>query len=299
MTDFLNKLENFFFDIFGLILPGLLLSLIILIPIYFFDYGRVTSAQWNDTPFLSFMHFIYSSTHSLARSKPTYLVVGLFMFSYILGHLIKVISIVLYEFLSALFDEVINKKVSSLGIILHDAFVDAVAILTGGYDVKRSFFYKSVTILYRPIKRHLIEVFVFRSEPYMKANENLKTECLAILNTKLNNSFPPVWYSLYKMSVVINNQEGLKSLANFFLSKYNLYRSLSLICIIAFSYYLIFFQQTSKFISTELRNSQPFIIGLIVLLWYTFHVKYKRYWVLCGNEALVSLYYFLNKKKLE
>jgi len=38
------------------------------------------------------------------------------------------------------------------------------------------------------------------------------------------------------------------------------------------------------------------ILGAIGLLWFAFHVKFKRYWTLCGNENLMAIFYFLRAR---
>jgi len=93
-------------------------------------------------------------------------------------------------------------------------------------------------------------------------------------------------------------QENIKSLATTFLAKYNLYRSLSFIFIFSFFYYLFFFTTYHDSIIQEAKALGKYVPICLVLLWFVFHVAFKRYWTLCGNESLMSLYYFLNKKKI-
>ena len=145
----------------------------------------------------------------------------------------------------------------------------------------------------------MTKLFTFKSADYFDDNEELRTICITTINNKLNTRFPDKWHSLYKFAVAANLQEGIKSLSNNFLAKYNLYRSLSFIFLLSFVYYAIFFQITYSLLPINIAILRGSILFFSALLWFTFHVKFKRYWTLCGNESLMSLYYFLNKDKLK
>jgi hypothetical protein len=104
--------------------------------------------------------------------------------------------------------------------------------------------------------------------------------------------FPDAWYSIYKYSVILHHQSKLKSLTENYLSKYNLYRSLSLIFGLAIPYYILLISIIDVE-SIGIDASSPvrmYIFIVLGIFWYTFHVKFKRYWILCGNEALMSLF---------
>ncbi len=52
------------------------------------------------------------------------------------------------------------------------------------------------------------------------------------------------------------------------------------------------------FIAPASHEISTLILISPAIFWFTFHVKFKRYWTLYGDERLMSLFYFLNKKKL-
>jgi len=236
--------------------------------------------------------------HNLIKSNPTYLIVALFLCSYIIGHLIKVMSIAFYDFAKLIFDNFINK----IAFVILNFIKEKVFLLYRWLfkrDLASTTFYKYIKDCYKAIVRHIFCVFIFRSEDYFKDNEKIKEDCIYTINTRLSMSFPNVWYSIYKISTVLFIQENIRTLSNFFLSKYNLYRSLAVIFIFLFFYYRIFFRETEGFIPQELKHLRTVSFVSIILLWYTFHFKFKRYWTLCGNETLMSLFYYLHKTKLK
>ena len=140
-------------------------------------------------------------------------------------------------------------------------------------------------------------IFSFKSPDYYKDNEKLIPDIVKKINKKLNTNYPETWYSLYKISNVIMEQEKIKSLSFRFLAKYNFYRSLALIFLLNFIYIIYFFKEYNDIISTSGNNIYDTLLIINSLLWFTFHEKYKRYWTLCGNEALISLFYFISKSE--
>ncbi|UCS93955.1 hypothetical protein KZP23_02660 [Echinicola marina] len=285
MTDFFNKLENFLFDVLGLILPGLILIIIVATPLLMFDFKHITSEQIDHSTLLSTFKFFSSQLSKLTLLDSTYTISLIILFSYILGHLIKVFSIIFYDFGRLIFDNSIVK--------LFD--------LIAGYIFEETKYGKKLSSIkylkdfVSPINNTIRKILTFQSSSYFPENEPLVEECVKIINKRLNTSYPNKWYSIYKFSVVINSQEKLKSLSGFFLAKYNLYRSLSFLFVVTFLYFMLFYNATELVLAEEVKNIKTLIVITSFLLWFTFHVKFKRYWTLCGNETLVSLFYFLNR----
>jgi hypothetical protein len=155
--------------------------------------------------------------------------------------------------------------------------------------------------IHRPPLSVLHKLLVF-SPPWLfkgKDTEEMINKCVDRINQRLNTSFQKEWsYSLFKFSTALFEQEAKRSLTVFFLAKYNLYRSLSFIFFTSFFYLILFFNVMEKFLTPTQYNLRGPILWGLVFLWFTFHVKYKRYWTLCGNEALVSLFHYLYKGDL-
>jgi hypothetical protein len=290
MGEFLSKVENFLFDILGLVLPGLVFIAVIIFPIYFLDLSKIPECDINSSYILSGL----VTTSRLLQNKwqtDADLVITLYLvLAYLIGHSVKVFSIITYEFLSAIFDKSLNKLVNNL--------IELTKPIRRFFVTRIPNIYNPIKTLLMPFKNTLSKIFTFESSDYMKENESLKTNCIEKINQKLGTTYPDKWYSVYKFSAIISSQGKVKSLADHFLAKYNLYRSLSFIFAFTTVYYYYLFNETSKFIPPELSKITTPILAISGFLWFTFNYKYKRYWTLCGNERLVSLYYFLNKDKL-
>jgi hypothetical protein len=143
--------------------------------------------------------------------------------------------------------------------------------------------------------KFLRDIFYFSAPNYFSDNDTIKENVIEKINSKYNINFPKSWYSIYKISNVIMQQEKLKTLSTRFLAKYNFYRSMAFLFFVNLFYIAIFYNKYSSIISHLGYKLHNLIIILDLLLWITFHEKFKRYWTLCGNESLMSLFYFLNK----
>lgn len=297
MNEFLSKIENFIFDILGLILPGFIFLGILVIPLALVDITQIPSKDVDNSYILSELSTISDLFKNYWNEKSNLIIISIITLAYLFGHFVKVFSIVKYEILVAVFDKSINKLVAYVYSKIKSFFSWIYERLSGN-NLFSTAGYKRAKELFKPIKNTLTKIFTFKSEDYFTDNTSLRTECVSIINNRLNTNYPDNWYSLYKFSTVITNQESIKSLAAFFLAKYNLYRSLAFIFLFAAFYFNFFFSASVKYTSPETHKLSSFILITTGLLWFTFHYKYKRYWTLCGNETLVSLYYFLNKKKV-
>jgi hypothetical protein len=298
MGDFLSKFENFIFDILGLVLPGLILSVLLLFPIYLFDFDTIMCNKIKSSVFITAIYYGSEFFKNEIDFSNVNHAVLFGLACYILGHLVKVMSIITYELLVVIFDKGLNKLVKRI-YTLFSLIIDRIWTKLLGRTFFHSTLYNELKGLLTFFKRLLEKIFTFQGQPYESSNKPLLINSVSIINTKLGMSFPVEWYSAYKLSVIIGNQENLKSLTNHYLSKYNLYRSLSFINIVVFLYCLTFFTKLDKYLDPGILGAKNYILALIALLWFTFNYKFKRYWMLCGNEALVSMFYFLNKAQLK
>lgn len=297
MSDAFSKIESFLFDILGLVLPGVIFFALLIFPISLIDISKIPPKIIDSSFILSELSTISKIIKSYWMLNSSLVITVIIILSYLIGHFIKVFAIIKYEFLTAIFDKSINKWViwvfDKLKLKINNVVTRIFHVPM--YDTK---LYKWLKYLYLPFKTTLIKIFVFRPPDYFSDNNALRTTCVSIINTRIGSSYPDKWYSVYKFSSIINSQENIKSLASSFLAKYNLYRSLAFIFIFSTIYYYFFFKASANYILPELKKIVSLILLLSISLWFTFHYKYKRYWTLCGNETLVSLYYFLNKKKI-
>lgn len=297
MKDLINKVEDFMFDFLGLILPGLLFIGLLCTPLLFIDSKEIPINEISDSKTLIILISLANYVNYILDHQTAVIIVLGLISSYILGHLIKVLSIILYDFLKAFFDLFINKLILKLLGIPHRLWKRLIIKIFG----ENNKFIKYVTIiatdLWRPFK-HLIEgVFTFQAADYKKDNSPLKNECIKMINERFDTDYPNSWYSVYKYSTIMQQQENIKGLSQTFLAKYNAYRSLALIFIVILIYYKLFFNVSEDYLSSTFISLKNTILIAIFLFWFTFHTKYKRYWTLCGNDSLVSLFYYLKKTK--
>jgi hypothetical protein len=297
MNDFLTKFENFIFDVMGLIFPGLIFLLLISIPPMLFDFSSLKSGEVNNSILLSTLSILLKGVKKLYSIDKNYSIALVLITSYIVGHVIKVLSVIAYDFLAAVFDNSINKWISLLCLRLLRSVVSMVKRIPKS-DVYLKPVYDLAKVLFSPIKSVILKIITFRSPDFFSSNDILRTKSIELINSKLKTNFPDKWYSLFKLSVAINAQENLKSLSGNFLSKYNMYRSLAFIFGAAFAYFLVLYDIVGPLIPKYISNLRTPVLLCLGVLCFTFHQKYKRYWTLCGNETLVSIFYFLHKKEL-
>lgn len=297
MSDALSKIENFLFDILGLVLPGLIFLSFLFLPITVIEIDKIPIEKVDNSFILSELSTMSKLIKTYWASNSSLLVIIVFVVSYLIGHFVKVFAIMKYEILTAIFDKSINPLFNALFKYIK-TFVNWAFKKSTSRDLFSTKFYKWVKDFCSPIKSIFNKIFVFKPPEYFSDNESLKTNCVSLINSRLNTQYPDKWYSVYKFSMVITNQENIKSLSSTFLAKYNLYRSLAFIFMFMTAYYYFFFSASITYIPQDFKKITSLILLACTLLWFTFHYKYKRYWTLCGNETLVSLFYFLNKKKV-
>jgi len=301
MKEFFDKVESYLFDFLGLFIPGLLSVILLLIPISFLNIDRLLDDNYFQAKLLTLIVIIKQSFQHINILNDTYIIIIIILILYVLGHLIKVFSIIFYEIGTVIFDNTLIRAYKNIFYRILNPLKRYYVNRHGENErvmrISRTI-YNYLKMIYQQFKKNLFKVLVFKPEDYMLENEELKNNCLNIINEKLKVNFPNVSYSIYKISMIINTQENIKSLSYTFLSKYNLYRSLSFLFFVSLIYFYYFFNVAQKYIYPEVLALEVVVLILIGLLWFTFHHKYKRYWTLCGNETLMSLFYFLNKNKL-
>lgn len=296
MKDFVERIEDFIFDFLGLILPGFIFILLLSTPLLLFNFNLVSSCQIEKSKILTILSNLIKYSDSVIHYQNTIFVFIIILLSYVIGHLIKVLSIIQYEIFITIFDKLLNRMIISSFFWIKSKLVKLVLLIFGNENVIvgfLQFIYKEVR---KPVKSFLSKIFIFKPSNYLKENGIMVKESIIIINEKFQTTFPNEWYSLYKFSSVLHHQENIKSLTSIFLAKYNFYRSMAFVFFVIFFYFLMFFNAIATSLIPGIFHIKGLILLTIVLMWFTFHYKFKRYWTLCGNESLVSLYYFLKKK---
>lgn len=205
--------------------------------------------------------------------RGVYFAIILFFYLYILGNILKIASQIFYDFLAAIFDgfalKIFNFNETS-----------------GDSDLEKF------------TKKYLKNIFSFKTEKYLKESEWMiqpikdKIYQNKYLEKMKNEETNKNWYSLYELGNIYLKNKKICSLNYTFLSKYTLYRSLSFIFFINLFFFFLNKNYLASFQNYKFTTSFIFFIS-----WLTFHIKYKKYYVLCGNEMLLALYYKLILEK--
>jgi hypothetical protein len=289
MNDFLSKLENFVFDILGLILPGSIFLLTLMSPLLFVDLSEIPNEIIDDSLMLSVLTTILKMLSTYWAAYPKSALIIALILAYLAGHVVKVFSIIKYDFLTALFDRRLNK----LSEEIFNKIKNWIPLQS-----RQSSTYAWFKEIFRPFKLFIQAIFVFKAPYRFKDDAFFMENCAYRLNSRLSTTYAYEEKSISKISSIIATQEQFRNIGTFFLAKYNLYRSLALIFLFTTFYYISFFRAESTYIKPSLHQISSIIFAAPVILWFTFHVKYKRYWTLYGQERIMSLFYILNKKKI-
>ncbi|MFH7820354.1 hypothetical protein [Neobacillus thermocopriae] len=292
-----EKIEIYFFDIMGLLIPGIVFVTGIIFTSLFLISGQALSDILDVLNKIAFFK-IYLKMEEVLKKHIWLFVVFVIFNSYLIGHVIKIMSKVFYWFFSIIFDQFFNKIFSFIISWLWKNIRALISFLKIGDLFKdinpdfKKFVMDFIKSFYKFFHHNLKVIFVFGTEWYEKDNKPLLEESLRIINERYDTNFPTKWYSIYKLSKIIIYHENLKNMNDTFLAKYNFYRSLSFICFLQFTLLIIL-----SFNKELLNDYSDIIINILMIVnlifWYTFHEKYKRYFKLCGNETLVSIYYHL------
>jgi len=257
MKEVLDKIDSLLFDLLGLVVPGIFLLFLISLP------GLVLP---NDTSYLTNLTATLDGLLQFSKQNSTSFGLGFFLASYIFGHVIKVFSKFQYELFTEFFDKILWNWKTPL-------------------FAEKMLRWPVIGFLAKRIKG----ILSFSSENYYSGE--LYKRVLEMLEKRgwLIKDGRHDWYNVFRLSSVILAQGNVKSIAYFHLSRYNFYRSMAFLFFTNLIYDLWLAGITSTF---------GFLLFLVNCAgWYAFHEKYKRYWTLCGNETLISVFYHLAKSE--
>lgn len=279
MKDIFARINDFLFDFLGLILPGVVLMILVFLPIYIIDLESLKVTKPNDI-LVAINEIMINKKGSLWVTNTAAFGFLFFVIIYLLGHSLKVFSKIQYR----LFESIVNRMLKrSL-----DRGLAASEMLQSGLQ----------KIVNLPVIDYLFEIFrktfSFSHKDYYPGSEGVRQKVLERVRADYDRGFGEEWYSLYKFCSILIEEEGLKSKAYTYLAKYNFYRSLAFLFLMNFIYLWWVHTNYSDFLHPHFIR-----IGTICnfIMWFTFHEKFRRYWVLCGNETLMTVYYYLTKPK--
>lgn len=277
-----EQIEEFLFDVMGLLLPGL-----VGIGVTSLTIALVSGPQSVLLPVEALLR-AFQVNYGVPRGE--WLVAILLLVAYVLGHFVKVFSKWVYEVFAAIFDHGFFRWKVVQWISLRVGRLSKNEERGGSTKWTAWVAIINLRALMEPMKRLCREVFTFRPLDFGTNFSDLHAQVVATLSERMGLPATIQWHPLYKICTQIIEQENLHSLYKRFLAKYNSYRSMA----------FIFLFNALWLTWAALKQSNGQVLGLAIvegLLWFTFHEKYKRYWMLCGNEILVPVYYHLHKAK--
>lgn len=234
---------------------------------------------------------VLQSIKNLNISSIIYIIIFI-LISYIMGHLIKIFSKKLYQLSEKIFDEyfyILFKNTFDKNLLNFIKYESNEKYNINIFIIFSKLLYFIITLLK--------DIFLFCAKNYDDKFNHMHTECIQILQKKYHISKKhniDDWYVFYKLAQYIENENNIKTKAREFLAKYNFYRSCSCIFLVHLIFLLLHYK--IGFSTNPKYNDTYLIIILDILFWFTFHTKYKRYWTMCSNETISSLYYILKFK---
>lgn len=277
MKDIFARINDFLFDFLGLILPGMVFVILLFLPLFVVDLEGVKSVYANDF-FVHANETLLNTKDGFLGAHPSIIYIGIVLIIYLIGHTLKVLSKIQYR----LFESIVNGFVK----------VNLEKLIGLNATVK----WNVNWFLELPVINYLVEIIKktlsFSHKDYYASSEYARISVVGKIRQFFDENFKDEWSEIYRFSSKLIAQEELKSNAYSYLAKYNFYRSIAFLFLLNFIWLGWIQTNYGDFLHIKFIE-----IGTICnfILWFTFHEKFRRYWVLCGNETLMTVYYHLNK----
>lgn len=270
----LDRVSDFLFDVVGLIAPGIIIVIILALPFYGIREGMAPDQHQGLKMVIASIGKVQTQWSGANTTIfPWVLLASIGLGAYLAGHSAKVLSKLFYTVFGDLFDDGIFRAASWLSVKF-----PKLKLLSKLY---------SVPILRFPL-RILRNALTFDPPDHYKENTVLQEWIKKELTSKGIQPISWEWYNLYRHSVLVMQQKQIPNLSPHYLAKYNMYRSLSFVFFAYFFFMWWFF--SAEVLSDPVQQAKTLALGSIAILWYTFHDKFKYYWTLCGNEAIVGYF---------
>lgn len=299
----MEKLSDILFEVLGLMLPTLILCLIIVEPLLYAnvfldksilknDFSKVLEGDIQFWTILFIVAVFYVMGNVIKVLSKFYYKLGEAViddtFFAILGYLYRMI---LYPILCLIYDKIlcpIYRK--TLGMICSKILCPIYKKLFEKYvkkerkKVQKKPVFTIIYVLYKWLR----DTLVYKTDNYGRNFDGLYTNLAERVSITFENEEDKEkkWYLFYKKATTVINQNNINTLFYKFLSKYNSFRSIECVFFCGIIYNFFFW-------GSDIDFQRYFIVlGVNVVCVISFHEKFKRYWMLCGNEAIVGLDYY-------
>lgn len=292
-----DKVEDALFEILGLLLPSLTLCVVLVEPIFYTQSFPLRSIPKDEF------------TELLEILNEFWPIVFIFFVFYVVGNAIKVAAKLYYDLGKALFDNTLFVFI----VYIFDFIIGGAEKIQAKWNKQNEQNKKNkqneqneqneqnklkempVVVIVNELFTWIKKTLSFSTVNYDKIFEDtyidLAMHELYIFDREQEKS--DKWFLFYKEATTIFKQKKIDTLCYKFLAKYNSFRSLEFVFAVGIIYnILILFTQMAidKYIFF-------IVLGVNIVCWVSFHEKYKRYWKLCGDEAIVGLDYFYRFEK--
>lgn len=208
----LDKLEDFLYDVFGIILPGICVFLVFGGSWYFI--AKDTSAL---------IHFLDSIPNN-DKIPFSALILLTLLFAYLLGTILMKFSRIFYEILEKIFDGFLNQRFS----------------IYVPLDFKKKLIYK-----------YIKDGLTFRCDEFSGSNTSIHKAVVAQIQKEYPNFPNSNFYLIYKISSLILSQAKIPNQISKFLAKYTFSKSLACLCFLTNLWLTILLYFYSKQIVAE------------------------------------------------
>lgn len=274
LSAIVNKLNDALFETLGLLLPSLVLCIILTEPLL---YTRVIFFKNNQ---------LSTIIEQIGDINQFWIVLFIIAIFYVIGNVIKVISKLYYDLGKSIFDNTIFKIIGCMPI---KWIRKKIKEKYPKVEFKNCPVFTIINEIYIWVKKTLSFATVNYGNKFEEIYVYLAKEKLKIFDDEKDKH--KNWYLFYKEATTILNQYNINTLYYKHLSKYNSFRSLECVFFFGILYNICFYNKSINHLLYFI------VLGVNIVCLVSFHEKFKRYWMMCGNEVIAGLDYFYKNKK--
>lgn len=274
LSSIVNKLNDALFETLGLLLPSLVLCIILTEPLL---YTRIIFFKDNQ---------LSAIIEQIGDVNQFWIVLFIIAIFYVIGNVIKVISKLYYDLGKSIFDNTIFKIIGCMPI---KWIIKKIKEKNPKVEFKNWPFFTIINVIYIWVKKTLSFATVNYGNNFDKIYIYLAKEKLKIFDDEKDKY--KNWYLFYKEATTILNQYNINTLYYKHLSKYNSFRSLECVFFFGILYNIFFYNKSINHLLYFI------VLGVNIVCLVSFHEKFKRYWMMCGNEVIAGLDYFYKNQK--
>lgn len=283
----IEKLNDILYEVLGLLLPTLVLCIVLMEPLFY-----MKDFLWESIRINYYLKVLESD-------NLFWMILFIIAVFYVVGNVIKVLAKLYYDLGKAIFDDTFFAILDCIYEKFFNNNPKDKQNLKNGEEndlngeeqnqddsskLGKKPFFSIIFVLYKWLRN----ILVFKTERYGGDFEELYTELAGKVSITLENEKDKEekWFLFYKMATTLIKQNNINTLYYKFLAKYNSFRSIEFAFFCGIIYNIFF-----RHFDIDLQR-YFIVLGVNVVCLISFHEKFKRYWKLCGNEAIAGMDYY-------